>query len=929
MARVSRRAASAFARHTPSRAIKRNTRKHKVVLESITQEKKKLRSVISFEAKAPPGYTFIPAGNPQLTTSCKELCRKYGWKVFAVTTTPHMHTHNLSQHVHRIGYHFPSTAVATVCMDLGLYLTTAGKAVPFQSVGSTAIRKRACSEASQTTINTEARDVLKDLFPNIPDNDLNQIIKTAFQKGQRKVGTAVELPLARRAQLAVVAHIRHIYTDYDRLLKATSFHEARSLVEEPTLAKLVEWRGDDENGRTVLEDVFREVIVISDDEDSDAEGEAPASFDRDHSVMVVSSNPRAEELQTKPLHYANPVLRETQSDVSDDEAPPGFRFIPEAPRKNQIDRRGFSRYQAWDRAINRYRHIANGTDQYRSHNGCSDNRRPTITRRPFLENVGLEKSAQYHAMDRSRVSLAPLAASNEGPFSTKTGRSIPKPSMERRPYELHRLAERPVPRNVLSNEVPLERVQAVPSTRRAFQLDDSPNAPVFVNGPRDIRDMTGDSASLEGPLRPSQNRAIVQSQDHALPSIEAPLPMEIRRPDSGQLDHLTKRISGGFSIRSVTPRRQTNREASHQDLQDLSRDQSAKRRRTDYYQPVGADYTYPKGTFVNTAVPYTAARFHNPAGYAPWGNSSTLDESYVPMRCGAPVVPSSTAGSLSEKAQFSIAPNVGLRAETTLHQLPLKELDNQTSPFLSSDILAYRRSPGQSHILSSTKYAIAENNSSDSLAPVRHSDLSERRVYHEIPGYNVGSLRPFQGPESHKSSWSNRDYNHTLISQAPAQRRHYAEDFVRAVDFDDPISLGYPAQRPLQTAHHSVGARSQPVGVTVQSQPYRRNLPGTIESRLSGGISLDSRAGFAVQDCAVVVSRSPRYHADSGIGPSSATCYYNGQCEGALDFSRPASGCQRRGPGTDDEHYPTYVRRVDQSPSRYSIPEGRTVVIVD
>ena len=73
--------------------------------------------------------------------------------------------------------------------------------------------------------------------------------------------------MARRVQLAVVAHIRHVYTQYDRLLKITSFQDARAAVEEPCLAKLVQWRGDDENGTTVLEDVFREVIVISDDED--------------------------------------------------------------------------------------------------------------------------------------------------------------------------------------------------------------------------------------------------------------------------------------------------------------------------------------------------------------------------------------------------------------------------------------------------------------------------------------------------------------------------------------------------------------------------------------------------------------------------------------------------------------------------------------
>lgn len=95
-------------------------------------------------------------------------------------TTPHMHTHNLSQHVHRIGIHFPSAIVAAVCMERGLYVTTTGKVVPIYGVGSNSGPDDA--GVSQITINTEARDALKDLFPNIPDNDLNQIIKTAFQR---------------------------------------------------------------------------------------------------------------------------------------------------------------------------------------------------------------------------------------------------------------------------------------------------------------------------------------------------------------------------------------------------------------------------------------------------------------------------------------------------------------------------------------------------------------------------------------------------------------------------------------------------------------------------------------------------------------------------------------------------------------------------
>jgi hypothetical protein len=48
MARVMGRASSALAaaRRAPSRAVQRRARKHKVIMESVTQEKKKLRSVV-------------------------------------------------------------------------------------------------------------------------------------------------------------------------------------------------------------------------------------------------------------------------------------------------------------------------------------------------------------------------------------------------------------------------------------------------------------------------------------------------------------------------------------------------------------------------------------------------------------------------------------------------------------------------------------------------------------------------------------------------------------------------------------------------------------------------------------------------------------------------------------------------------------------
>jgi hypothetical protein len=68
-------------------------------------------------------------------------------------------------------------------MERGFVLSATGKVLPYRQGRYAAVAPRlAESELSQATINSEARDAIKDLFPNIPKRDLSQIIKTAFQK---------------------------------------------------------------------------------------------------------------------------------------------------------------------------------------------------------------------------------------------------------------------------------------------------------------------------------------------------------------------------------------------------------------------------------------------------------------------------------------------------------------------------------------------------------------------------------------------------------------------------------------------------------------------------------------------------------------------------------------------------------------------------
>lgn len=303
--------------------------------------------------------------------------------------------------MHRIGFHFPSVIVAQVCAHYGIVLTSAGTVLADDEFPSFHPRSKRLEEQAaaqekkdQITINTEARDTIRDLFPNIPDNDLNQIIKTAFQKGQGKVGTANELSLIRRGQLAVVAHIRHVYTDYDKLLRQTHYRDARNLVEKPTLRRLVQWRGDDENGKQVLEDVFREVVVISDDEDSGEEEDQAMDDFRDVSVEIVSSNTKADHLNPDPLVFQEPVVGRVSSEfhTTNRKRPTDYEHIAAPARKGRINdkdkitRRGFSRYQVWNEAREEYR--TNASNSLVDNEGTLTHSTPKMA--SHQRNTGLE-----------------------------------------------------------------------------------------------------------------------------------------------------------------------------------------------------------------------------------------------------------------------------------------------------------------------------------------------------------------------------------------------------------------------------------------------------------------------------------------------------------------------------------------------------------
>ncbi len=186
------------------------------------------------------------------------------------------------------------------------------------------------------------------------------VINADETQGANKVGTAFDQPFIRRVHLAVGAYIRHTYTDYDRLLKSHGYLEARAIVEPLTLDKVLEWR-DEKDDADAVEDILREVIVISDDED---EGIDEDSFDdRDSSVEIASSREISHEVHVQPIDYSTLDQKSRfERPVSPEEDwAPAVKFIrrlPPPPIQEHHDRAArhhAQRYQKWQEAIDRSR----------------------------------------------------------------------------------------------------------------------------------------------------------------------------------------------------------------------------------------------------------------------------------------------------------------------------------------------------------------------------------------------------------------------------------------------------------------------------------------------------------------------------------------------------------------------------------------------
>ena len=185
-----------------------------LVLDSLDPEEPEVRMTDPM----PKGYRFVPKGDVYITKHCRKKTLDAGKALYVV----------LDKKNKPIGLRCPA------------YIH---KQVLDQSA-ATATQRAEAVQKRDAAIEEDFGEAILSLFPNIPKADVQRILKYSLKKHSGRVGRTGKVELQNRVKLAVLAHIRHVHTDYDKkLAQGVSRDDARAQVWERLNIIARQWGG--------------------------------------------------------------------------------------------------------------------------------------------------------------------------------------------------------------------------------------------------------------------------------------------------------------------------------------------------------------------------------------------------------------------------------------------------------------------------------------------------------------------------------------------------------------------------------------------------------------------------------------------------------------------------------------------------------------
>lgn len=150
----------------------------------------------------PKKYTFLSRGNTYKTLHTRKLTHAHNLPLYTVVDPKSNKT---------LGLRAPTFIVEQVHVQ----------------AKSTLAKRRATVFKRDEADLKKARAALEERFTRIPEKDKEAVLKHGFRKSSGRVGRTAKLDLGERAVLAVKAHVRHKYTQYDAIIKQVGKDKAR------------------------------------------------------------------------------------------------------------------------------------------------------------------------------------------------------------------------------------------------------------------------------------------------------------------------------------------------------------------------------------------------------------------------------------------------------------------------------------------------------------------------------------------------------------------------------------------------------------------------------------------------------------------------------------------------------------------------------
>lgn len=180
---------------------------------------------VPLQSKMPQNYVFVPKGNVYITSHCRKQTQEAGQTVYTV----------LNAKNNAVGIRVPRHIRDAVQ----------------ESHEATRDKRAQAVLRKDEKLEREFRAAVLAQFPGTPEESVAKIVGRAMAKRSRRVGRTGKLDVEERAALAVRAHIRHIHTDYDNLMRAgVARGEARSRIHQKICEVVRAWGGETNRSRS-------------------------------------------------------------------------------------------------------------------------------------------------------------------------------------------------------------------------------------------------------------------------------------------------------------------------------------------------------------------------------------------------------------------------------------------------------------------------------------------------------------------------------------------------------------------------------------------------------------------------------------------------------------------------------------------------------